>query len=425
MNLPDFSDWPAHDDNDDDDDDDSIEMTASVASASAAAANANGGEEEEESWHDDDDERDEREFGRSRTRRRRRRGDIRGRCRCCPPCKCRIRPGSSPGAVANLCSATLGAGVLPLPCAIRRCGVVPGLVLLGLAAAATVGSIDIVVDVSTTLRLSTYEDLTRRLLGRRALAVVESSIFAFCFGCAVAYIVAVGDILQQGILDVFADQLPSIVTREFAMVAFWSVIMLPLILLERIDALRFASLLGVGSVAFLVLASVVHSVRDLENTSSGGDEYYSTVTNGDYYMYSHVRAGQDVRWWTPASLWDVALACPVIMFAFSCQVNVCAIYEELGGSRSSSDAGGELSAAAGSNGAADLTRTRHRGNITGPSHHPDDDEMDEDEDSNSHRKAAQMARVTLDGGRNMRRPLLPHRDLCVCGLWRRHVGQRA
>ena len=403
MNLPDFSDWPAittYTDDDDNDDDDSIEMTASVASVVSAAAS---GGEEEESWHDDEHEVEISRTTRRR-RRRRQRSDTHRRCGCCPPCNLNcslnLQPGSSPGAVANLCSATLGAGVLSLPCAIKRCGVLPGLVLLALAAAATVVSIDMIVDAAARTGRTTYEDITRRLLGRRALVIVEAAIFAFCFGCAVAYVVAVGDILQRGILDVFVPtgRLPSFVTREFAMVVFWLIVMLPLSLLERIDHLRFASVVGVGSVAFLVVASVVHSVRDLANASDGdgigSDEYYSTTTmtmNGGYY--SHTRAGQDVRWWTPASVGDAVLACPIIMFAFSCQVNVCAIYEELGDSTGRSSAGeangGGPSAAADFSSAADLTRTRRRGNISGPPSH-----QNNDEDDSHRRKAAQMARVT-------------------------------
>jgi len=409
MNLPDFGDWPSlrgssvRTGGSGPEDDDSIEMAASVASAAA-----NG--DEEGSWHDDDGgdgEDDENVRRRRRGSRRRRRITRR---RCCPSCNCTsisccscscscactqtlLQPGSSPGAVANLCSATLGAGVLSLPYAICRCGVVPGLLLLGLAATSTIVSIDMIIETGTTLGLSSYEEMTRRLLGPKALVVVESSIFVFCFGCAVAYVVAVGDILQQGILGVFAAELPAFVTREWTMAMFWMVVMLPLSLLERIDSLRFASVFGIGSIAFLVVACVVHSVRDWleirgdgENSGGGGGgSSDDSATNGTFmyadvshgpYMYDESDdhyAAQDVRWWTPSSFWDVVLACPIIMFAFSCQVNVCAIYEELGGREN--DGSGDA--------AADLTRTRRRGNVSGPSHH-----------GGSSRKADRMASVT-------------------------------
>ena len=389
MNLPDFSDWPSFrggsvrtedgGSGSGDDDNDSIEMSASIGSAAAAG--------DEENWLDDDDDDENSEnLHRRRSRRRRRRlRHSSNQRRCCPTCSgCAstlLQPGSSPGGIANLCSATLGAGVLSLPYAICKCGIVPGLLLLLLAATSTTISIDMIIETCTALRLSSYEDITQKLLGRRALIVVESSIFVFCFGCAVAYVVAVGDILQQGIIGVFADQLPSFATRELAMILFWAVIMLPLSLLERIDSLRFASLFGIGSIAFLVLACVVHSIEDM--VEIGGDGHVGTAygrQNGEHH------AGQNVRWFVPLSFWDVVLACPIIMFAFSCQVNVCAIYEELGGEN---NAGGDgaiaeneaVSAPASSSN--DLTRTRRRGNVSGPSNN----------EEHNH-KATKMASVT-------------------------------
>ena len=241
-----------------------------------------------------------------------------------------------------------------------------------------------IIETCTSLHLSSYEDVTQTLLGHRALVVVESSIFVFCFGCAVAYVVAVGDILQQGIIGVFADQLPSFVTRESAMILFWTVIMLPLSLLERIDSLRFASLFGIGSIAFLVLACVVHSVKDM--VEIGGNYYHDGAADGSKDDEHH--AGMDVRWLMPSSFWDVVLACPIVMFAFSCQVNVCAIYEELGGGSNAGGDGaiaenGESLAPSTTRSSTDLTRTRRRGNVSGPSHN-----------EHNHRKAVEMASVT-------------------------------
>ena len=407
MNLPDFSDWPSFrgggsvrsdggGSDDDYDDNDSIEMSASIGSADRQG--------DEENWLDDDENNDEnmhRQSHRRTSRRRRRRRHTSDQRRCCPTwrvscstccsCSCTktlLEPGSSPGAIANLCSATLGAGVLSLPYAICKCGIVPGLLLLLLAATSTTISIDMIIETCAALRLSSYEDITQKLLGHRALIVVESSIFVFCFGCAVAYVVAVGDILQQGIIGVFADQLPSFITREFAMILFWAVIMLPLSLLERIDSLRFASLFGIGSIAFLVLACVIHSVKDMmEIDCNGRDE----AAEGHTDEFATSNADQDVRWLTPSSFWDVVLACPIIMFAFSCQVNVCAIYEELGGGNNvgggntipqNGDAGADASPSASSSN--DLTLTRRRGNVSGPSN----DEQQHDG------KADKMASVT-------------------------------
>ena len=116
-------------------------------------------------------------------------------------------PGSGVGAATNLCSATLGAGVLSLPFALSRTGIVPGLLLLVLAAASTVGSIDLLVRCQSRTGLGGYEAMALVLLGPGALAVAEASVFVFCFGTAVAYVVAVGDLWQEGVLNVFSANL--------------------------------------------------------------------------------------------------------------------------------------------------------------------------------------------------------------------------
>ena len=251
-------------------------------------------------------------------------------------------PGSGVGAATNLCSATLGAGVLSLPFALSRTGIVPGLLLLALAAASTVGSIDLLVRCQSRTGLGGYEEMALALLGPGALAVAEASVFVFCFGTAVAYVVAVGDLWQEGVLDVFSARLAGAglawIDREICMGAFWLVVMLPLSLLRRVDSLRYASLVGIGSIVFLVGACVARSARDLGQGGGGS----GGGRDGD----------GDARWWLPPSAEDVLLACPIVMFAFSCQVNVCAIYEELGGG------GGTTSPRPGGKAAAMATVTR-------------------------------------------------------------------
>lgn len=242
--------------------------------------------------------------------------------RWCRPGSMLPSNGSKSGAVANFCSATLGAGVLALPLAFSKTGIVPGLLLLLLAALSTVLSIDVLIQSCHRFNLPTYETLTAELCGKRAGRLVEGCILIFCFGTAVAYVVAVGDILQQGVIGVFSDSLPPVVNREFVMVFFWLLVMLPLSLYERMDSLRFASLFGIASIVFLVLATVIHSVRDLISGDVGSHVHGIDREHEDKEPVNslHIWAG---------SFWDIMRACPIFMFAFSTQVNCPAIFEEL------------------------------------------------------------------------------------------------
>ena len=238
------------------------------------------------------------------------------------------------GAVANLCSATLGAGVLALPFALYQAGLVCGSILLCVSAWATASSIQYLVHASDRCELNTYEKVVQHVLGRKSRQVVEVCILIFCGGTAVAYLIAVGDILQQ----VIRVMTPS--TKRWAMTGVWLIAMLPLSCLRRMQSLQCASTVGILSIGTLLLAATVHWIQDSSisfllllypnNDSSEPEEWY-------YSNEEEAAAEGSVRsflWPLHNSWMSVLRACPIVVFAFSCQVNVCQIYDELPGRRS-------------------------------------------------------------------------------------------
>ena len=201
------------------------------------------------------------------------------------------------GAVANLCSATLGAGILALPYGIYQSGLVAGAALMLFAALSTTLSIDLLVEATRKFNSTTYEDLVQQGLGKSMRKITEFSILLFCEGVCVAYLIAAGDILEP------------IVGRELrseAMIITWSLTMLPLSLLKTMEALQWASSIGISSIGILVIVGSHHAIVDRSTSASI----------------------ESVLW--PANgIISILVACPVVLFAFSCQVNVCAIYDEL------------------------------------------------------------------------------------------------
>ncbi|KAL7517780.1 hypothetical protein ACHAWX_002670 [Stephanocyclus meneghinianus] len=238
----------------------------------------------------------------------------------CPP----------PGAISNLCSATLGAGALSLPYAFSLTGLIPGVVLLLFSGGITVLSIDAIVSSCVHTKLFKYEEVAVTLVGRAAGRALEVSLLVFCFGTAVAYIVAVGDILDMGVRSLVhfdgqdeeeGDGKWGIFgySREKVMVLFWLCVMFPLSLQRHVEGLEKFSSLGVLSIVFLVLAAVIHSIMNGEMFLNDKKHSQMETTN--------VANLRTMLW--PDSFWDVVQAFPIIIFAFSCQVNVCAIFEEL------------------------------------------------------------------------------------------------
>eukprot|EP00571_Detonula_confervacea_P014913 CAMPEP_0172305590 /NCGR_PEP_ID=MMETSP1058-20130122/6842_1 /TAXON_ID=83371 /ORGANISM="Detonula confervacea, Strain CCMP 353" /LENGTH=618 /DNA_ID=CAMNT_0013017227 /DNA_START=34 /DNA_END=1890 /DNA_ORIENTATION=+ len=243
--------------------------------------------------------------------------------------RCRRQCGRiHPGSISNLCSATLGAGALSLPYAISLTGIVFGVLLLIVSAYLTVVSIDVIIEACVRTQLFKYEDVSVRLVGRGAGRVLEASLLVFCFGTAVAYIVAMGDILDQGLRSIpylWASGTDgeeagwgfiAMYSRERIMVLFWAMVMFPLSLQRHVEALERFSSLGVLSIIFLMLAAAIHSITH-------GD----VIGKGDESQETHTTDISSMLW--PKSFWDVAKAFPIVIFAFSCQVNVCEIFEEL------------------------------------------------------------------------------------------------
>ena len=178
-------------------------------------------------------------------------------------------------------------------------GLVFGSLLMLLSVLATVVSIDMLTDASDHYRCRTYEDLVERALGKRGRQLTELSIVVSCVGILVAYLIAVGDILE-----------PFVGTehRALSLILCWATTAMPLSLLRTVDSLKWASSTGMISIGLLVIAAMHHVQLDVES--------HQTYALADML-------------WPADGARSVLVACPIVLFAFNCQANVSSIYEEL------------------------------------------------------------------------------------------------
>uniref|UniRef100_H3GW21 Amino acid transporter transmembrane domain-containing protein n=1 Tax=Phytophthora ramorum TaxID=164328 RepID=H3GW21_PHYRM len=215
--------------------------------------------------------------------------------------------GSIRGSVFNLAGATLGAGALSLPYAVAVSGLGFAVAQLVLASVLTVYTIRLLIRAEDITKLKSYEDLAMYCFGTKMTIFVEVNILIFCFGISVAYLVTLGDIITPlgelcfGMQSIFAQ-------RWVLMTLSCGTIMLPLSLMKDISSLQFSSILGVLSIIFLVVAVAIRSIM-------------YTSANG---------IPKDISWTIDLSRGpDFMLSVPIVMFAFTCQVNVFSIYTEL------------------------------------------------------------------------------------------------
>ena len=76
-----------------------------------------------------------------------------------------------------------------------------------------------------------------------------------------------------------------------------------------------------------MLSAVIHFTTHGDVTGKGDDSKETHPTEGDDSKQIHPTDISSMLW--PKSFWHVMKAFPIIISAFSCQVNVCEIYERL------------------------------------------------------------------------------------------------
>ena len=207
----------------------------------------------------------------------------------------------------NLASATLGASIISLPAAFRMSGILMSSIFLVLTMLGTVYSMRLLGRISTQTGLKSFEELARALLGRSMDYVVSLSMFFFCFGTMVAYVISMRDLITP--FFVGDDNVSSFLHNESGIRVLVSVVwligMLPLTFPKEINSLRYISAFGVMSVIFLVICMIIHSLMNGMKTRE-----VSTLT--------YMGTGN-----------DAIVGISVFMFAFLCQTNVFEIYGEM------------------------------------------------------------------------------------------------
>jgi amino acid permease len=232
-----------------------------------------------------------------------------------------------------------------LPYALLQSGLIVGGVLLILAALATERSIHILISVMHHYpQHSTYEEMTQHVLKSRLYRTsMEISILLFCGGCAVGYIIAIGDILEQSSLLFILN------SRTWTLAFVWFIAMVPLSLLRNVQSLQYASAVGITAIATLVLAAFIH-YQQHHYSDGPGDSASKFSILQLLHRLRHVghpnnvfSTSDDVQLsdflWPMHGFVSVLSSGPVFVFAFSCQANVCSIYDELDATGISSNSG--------------------------------------------------------------------------------------
>ncbi|KAL6948748.1 hypothetical protein ACO0QE_001221 [Hanseniaspora vineae] len=154
----------------------------------------------------------------------------------------------------NLTKTIVGAGLLAIPFAYSKDGIFVGLLLTIIAATATGYGLSLLGKSSKMLdnpRTSSFFTLCSITYPQLTL-VFDFAMVVQCFGCALSYLVLVGDVF------------PSVLGHDREFWIYLSlVIIVPLCLLKNLDSLRYSSMLGLLAIAYIVLFIIIRFFIDL------------------------------------------------------------------------------------------------------------------------------------------------------------------
>lgn len=222
------------------------------------------------------------------------------------------------GAVFNLSTTIVGAGIMALPATMKVLGLVPGLVMIVLAAFLTDASIELLMRFSRVVGAPSYSAVMGDAFGWWGRRLLQVCVVVNNVGVMIVYMIIIGDVLSgtssggehhYGVLEGWFGR-NWWNGRFFVLLVTTLGVFTPLACFKRVDSLSYTSAISVAlAVVFVVITAGIAIVK---------------LIRGQIPMPKLFPAVPDL-----ASVWELFTAVPVLVTAYVCHYNVHPIHNEL------------------------------------------------------------------------------------------------
>ncbi|CAK9158515.1 unnamed protein product [Ilex paraguariensis] len=182
------------------------------------------------------------------------------------------------GAVFNLSTTIVGAGIMALPATLKQLGAIPGLIVIVLAAMLTESSIDMILRFSRASKsASSYSALVGDVFGGVGRTLLQVCIVINNVGTLIVYMIIIGDVLSgtssdgvhySGLMEEWFGQ-QWWTTRPFLLLLTTLFVFAPLLSFKRLDSLRYTSALSVGlAVVFVAITAGVAVIKLIDGITA-------------------------------------------------------------------------------------------------------------------------------------------------------------
>ncbi|KAJ6939688.1 amino acid transporter AVT6A-like [Populus alba x Populus x berolinensis] len=222
------------------------------------------------------------------------------------------------GAVFNLSTTIVGAGIMALPSTVKQLGLIPGIIMILMGAALTETSIDMILRFGRASKTATYSGVVADSFGGFWRTLLQICIVINNLGMLIVYMIIIGDVLSgtwsdgvrhSGVMEEWFNQ--HWWTTRCSLLLFTTVfVFAPLISFKHVDSLRYTSALAVGlAIVFVAITAGVAVVKLTEGTI-GMPRLMPEVVD-------------------QTSFWKLFTTVPIIVTAYICHHNVHPIENEL------------------------------------------------------------------------------------------------
>ncbi|KAK9913815.1 hypothetical protein M0R45_037623 [Rubus argutus] len=236
------------------------------------------------------------------------------------PSSSSIQGASFSGAVFNISTTMIGAGIMSIPATMKVLGIIPGFIAILFVAILTEVTVEFLLRYTNSGKSETYAGMVGESFGPLGSIAVQICVIITNLGCLIIYLIIIGDVLcgstqsggtlHLGILQEWFG-IHWWNSRPFALLFVAIFVMLPLVLLRRVDSLRHTSAISILlAVVFVAISSAM--------------AIYALCKGKAHKLRLFPDFGNQV------SISDLFTSIPVIVTSFGFHVNVHPIRAELG-----------------------------------------------------------------------------------------------
>ncbi|OVA00291.1 Amino acid transporter [Macleaya cordata] len=222
------------------------------------------------------------------------------------------------GAVFNLSTTIVGAGIMALPATVKELGLLPGLIMIILVAVLTESTIEMVLRFGKASKAVTYSGVLGDAFGGSGRTLLQVCIIVNNLGLLIVYMIIIGEVVSgtrtgvvhhYGVVEGWLGRhwwtSPSFVLLLTTLLVF-----APLISFKRVDSLRYTSALSVALAVVFVAITTGITVVKLVNGSVGMPRLLPQIVD-------------------QASFWKLFTTVPVLVTAYICHYSIHPIENEL------------------------------------------------------------------------------------------------